>query len=108
MIDEGVRPYECEKCHTSEWMGKPITLELHHIDGDHYNNSLENLQILCPNCHSQTPNFRSRSKGKEEPQRITTKINEERECPICHKMFKGHKKNTIYCSRDCYNKSLKK
>ena len=100
-------PYECEKCHISEWMGQKLTLELHHIDGDHYNNSLENLQILCPNCHSQTPNFRSRNKGQESPERITTKINEERECPVCHKMFKGHRKTTKYCSRDCYNESLK-
>lgn len=108
LVDEGIKSYECEKCHTYEWMGEKLTLELHHIDGNHYNNTLENLQILCPNCHSQTPKFRSRVKRvKEEPKRITLLINEEKECPICHKIFKGIKSKTIYCSRDCYNKSLK-
>lgn len=42
-------------------MDKPITLEIHHIDGNRKNNSLDNLQILCPNCHSQTSNWRSRN-----------------------------------------------
>ena len=54
LVEEGIKPYECEKCHNSTWMGESLTLELHHIDGDHYNNSLENLQILCPNCHAMT------------------------------------------------------
>ena len=40
------------------WLGKPINLEVHHIDGVRTNNSLENLQLLCPNCHSYTDNFR--------------------------------------------------
>ena len=109
LVEEGIKLYECEKCHNSTWMGESLTLELHHIDGDHYNNSLENLQILCPNCHSQTPTYRSRTKSKTtKPERITKKINVEKECPVCHKMFKGHKSTTIFCSRDCYNKYLKK
>ena len=41
-------------------MGYPIMLELHHIDGNHNNNKLENLQMLCPNCHSITDNFKSK------------------------------------------------
>ena len=55
------RGWKCECCGISEWMGKPITLEIHHIDGNKKNNSLDNLQILCPNCHSQTSNWRSRN-----------------------------------------------
>jgi 5-methylcytosine-specific restriction endonuclease McrA len=38
-------------------MGEPIPLELHHIDGNHNNNDLSNIQLLCPNCHAQTDNF---------------------------------------------------
>lgn len=52
------RCYECEL--EAEWNGKPINLELDHIDGDNTNNELSNLRILCPNCHSQTPSFRGR------------------------------------------------
>lgn len=48
----------CENCGISNWCNKPITLELEHIDGNNKNNRLENLKILCPNCHSQTPTYR--------------------------------------------------
>ena len=56
LIEDGIKEKKCEMCGNSEWMGLPITLELHHIDGDRYNNIFKNLQILCPNCHSLTPN----------------------------------------------------
>jgi 5-methylcytosine-specific restriction endonuclease McrA len=55
----------CELCNTSEWLGSPITLEVHHIDGDNKNNELTNLQILCPNCHSQTDNYRAKNIKKK-------------------------------------------
>lgn len=48
---------KCEECGIEDWQGKPISFHLEHIDGNHYNHSLENLQILCPNCHSQTETF---------------------------------------------------
>jgi hypothetical protein len=56
LIEDGIKKDECEMCNTSEWMGQKLTLELHHKDGNRFNNKLENLQILCPNCHSLTPN----------------------------------------------------
>lgn len=61
LIDYGVKKYKCEnpKCGITEWCGEPIELELHHINGNHYDNRLENLVLLCPNCHSQTSNFRT-------------------------------------------------
>lgn len=61
-----LRGYECECCGLSEWNGNLLTLELHHIDGDCMNNVLENLMLLCPNCHSQTKNWR----GKNIPKKI--------------------------------------
>lgn len=61
LIAYGVKEYKCEnpECGIKDWHGKQITLQLHHINGDHYDNRLENLVILCPNCHSQTSNFGS-------------------------------------------------
>ena len=53
-----------EICGLSTWLGEPIQCELHHINGDTTDNRIENLQILCPNCHSQTDNFRSRNRTK--------------------------------------------
>ena len=60
LISEGVKEWKCECCGLTEWNGQPIPLELHHIDGDRSNNTKENLQILCANCHSQTENFRGK------------------------------------------------
>lgn len=51
-------PYECNACGLSEWLGNAITLQVEHIDGDQFNNELNNLMLLCPNCHSQTPTWR--------------------------------------------------
>jgi hypothetical protein len=56
LIRDGIKPHQCERCGLTEWNGKPIPLELHHKDGDHYNNEMNNLEILCPNCHAQEPN----------------------------------------------------
>lgn len=63
LFSEGIKEYKCECCGISEWRGKPISLQLHHINGNHNDNRLENLQILCPNCHSQTENFSSKKRN---------------------------------------------
>lgn len=65
LVMEGIKEYKCDCCGISEWNGKPITLQLHHIDGNDTNNSLDNIQLLCPNCHSQTVNFRGNKTIKE-------------------------------------------
>lgn len=57
LLNNKLKEYKCEKCGITDWLGQPITLQLHHINGQHYDNRLENLQLLCPNCHSQTDNF---------------------------------------------------
>ena len=57
LIKEGVKEEMCEICHNSEWMGDKIPLDLHHINGNHFDNRLENLIILCPNCHRMTKNW---------------------------------------------------
>lgn len=54
----------CAICNLSEWMGKPIALHLDHIDGNCENNSLSNVRLLCPNCHSQTDTFSGKNIGR--------------------------------------------
>lgn len=64
LLKEGYFEYRCSNCKMEKWLERPIPLELDHIDGDHENNNLENLRILCPNCHAFTPNYRGRNKAK--------------------------------------------
>lgn len=59
-----LRGKKCEKCHNTEWLGSPIPLQIHHIDGDHLNNELSNLMLLCPNCHALTNNYCGKNRSK--------------------------------------------
>lgn len=55
--------WKCMICENTEWMGKPIPLELDHKDGNAGNNFPENVRNLCPNCHAQTPTHKAKNKG---------------------------------------------
>lgn len=57
LIESGIR-YECKKCTIDKWHGESLTLEVNHVNGDWLDDSRENLEFLCPNCHSQIPNHR--------------------------------------------------
>lgn len=60
LFKEGLKLKKCECCNNTEWQGQPIALELHHINGVSDDLRLENLQILCPNCHAFTDNYRGK------------------------------------------------
>jgi Zn finger protein HypA/HybF involved in hydrogenase expression len=62
LLKEGLKESRCEKCGLTEWLGTPLSMALHHVNGDGRDNRLENLQLLCPNCHSQTDNFSGRGR----------------------------------------------
>jgi hypothetical protein len=64
LYNEGLKIKKCEECSIIEWNNKIITFELDHINGNSSDNRIENLRILCPNCHSQTPTFRNNKRLK--------------------------------------------
>jgi len=67
LLREGLKENRCERCGLTEWLNEPLTLALHHVNGKRNDNRLENLQLLCPNCHSQTRNFAGRNgRGQSE------------------------------------------
>lgn len=80
LLKHSLKEYKCERCGRTEWEGKPIPLELHHINGDNTDNRIENLQILCPNCHAFTDNYRGRRKRKQ-----TKKLEKKEEKEILSK-----------------------
>ena len=94
LIQEGYKEYKCEKCGLTKWNNEQISLQLHHINGDTTDNRLENLQLLCPNCHSQTDNFCGYNNNS---------ANKKYYCKNCGKEIQ--KTKTGYCN-DCYEKLI--
>lgn len=78
---------------TSEWNNKPITLQVDHKDGNRLNNLIDNLQILCPNCHTQTENYGIKNAKKiNKPKNL---------CLECEKVIGSSAK---YCKNCYFNK----
>jgi 5-methylcytosine-specific restriction endonuclease McrA len=62
LLAEGLKQNRCERCGITNWLGAPLAIALHHANGDGLDNRIENLVMLCPNCHSQTDNFSGRGR----------------------------------------------
>lgn len=74
LFNDGYKNYKCELCGICELSGKPISLQVHHINGYRCDNRLENLQILCPNCHSQTETYCRKDKKKIKIQELVYNV----------------------------------
>jgi hypothetical protein len=114
LIEDGVKEARCENCKMTHWMDAPIALELHHVDGNHYNNVLENLQILCPNCHAQTENYGSSKLRMVFEERKTLKsickcgcrkYHRSKQCAQCGIKQRKKKNNICKCGKIIQQKS---
>jgi len=65
LLEAGVLHNKCDECGISTWRGRPLSIQLHHCNGLRNDHRIENLRMLCPNCHSQTPSFAARNKEKK-------------------------------------------
>jgi 5-methylcytosine-specific restriction endonuclease McrA len=65
LLRAGLLPSHCQECGLEDWRGRGISLELHHINGHGKDNRLENLALLCPNCHSQTDSWGGRNSRRD-------------------------------------------
>ena len=100
LIESGIKEDRCEICGISEWQGVKLPLELHHKDTNHYNNNLENLQILCPNCHSIQEGNSGAAIGTKVKKEVKPKVEKIiLICPQCGQEFSGKGK----ICRKCYN-----
>ncbi|MGC9992491.1 MAG: HNH endonuclease [Candidatus Cybelea sp.] len=61
LVRAGLLGSTCHSCGLKDWHGRPLSLHLDHINGVRNDNRLENLRMLCPNCHSQTPTYGGRN-----------------------------------------------
>lgn len=86
LIKEGILKNKCYECGISSWRDKPLSLHLDHINGCHSDNRLENLRILCPNCHSQTETYcKAKSSFIKEKKKSAPKISTfPRFCTDCN------------------------
>lgn len=66
LIKDGLKKNVCEVCGLTEWQGAPLSMQLHHKNGDGKDNRLQNISLLCPNCHAQTDTWGGRN-GHRKP-----------------------------------------
>lgn len=134
LVDGGYKEYKCEgeNCGINEWNGKPLRLQVHHVNGDHTDNRIENLQLLCPNCHTQTDTYARHNVTRTNSFKVTNRVDEilngsesyfkpkdieelkerilppkeKKYCQRCGKEIKGDGEK--YCSLECSEKARRK
>lgn len=117
LIRANLLSYECSVCHISSWQGKELALQLDHINGVNNDHRLENLRLLCPNCHSQTDTFAGKNKkkmvgpeGLEPPVAISAAALEaavsaipprpQNQCNKCQRPIQKRSNRCTYCKTD--------
>lgn len=95
------KKYKCERCKIYEWREEPLVLELHHMNGIHHDNREVNLQILCPNCHSQVERLNEKAKRIKKAEKHAVAIKPIRKCHNCNEPISqwSKKGRCVKCSQ---------
>jgi Zn finger protein HypA/HybF involved in hydrogenase expression len=102
LINEGILEYKCNCCGINEWLGKPISLQLEHKNGINNDNRIQNIELLCPNCHSQTSTYAGKNIGKIKDS--TLEVPFVKKCPKCDSEI--HRQSKL-CKK-CFNLKQRK
>lgn len=104
LINEGIVPNKCVRCDIDEWQGEKLSLHLDHINGTSNDNRLENLRLLCPNCHSLTDTYCGKNKTKRvvKPKKLR-KSKSIYKCLCGSVIYKGSKQ----CLKCAHTKQMK-
>lgn len=125
LFNAGLKERRCERCGLTEWQDNPIPFQLHHKNGIHNDNRLENLELLCPNCHAITDNFAGKNIDRSKQKLKTKKIRQSGKygisedgqrfydgygeykilCPVCKDRFMN--RSASMCN-ECYKKEKRK
>lgn len=112
LIADGIFKHICNSCQKTEWISRttnnkvvPISLELEHKNGNKFDNKLENLELLCPICHSYTTTYGGRNIKRPKKLIKAREIKEKKKCLSCNYPVKRNRQD--YCSRVCYLESGK-
>lgn len=118
LIKDGLKLKECEVCKLSIWMNKEMPLELNHKNGNNTDNRIENLEIICCNCHAQTYNYRGKNIisykfEKIKNEFINNKLFLKKDFEIIEKLCfncgkECSRKHNKFCSTECYREYEKK
>lgn len=103
ILKDNLIKYKCSICgNEGKWNNKDLSLQLDHINGNRFDNRLENLRFLCPNCHAQTETFGSKNMKYEKRKYIKYEDRKETAvCQSCGNTFVKKNKRQKFCNQEC-------
>ena len=101
LLKEGIKERKCECCGLTEWLGQPINLEPHHLNGDSTDNRIENIKLYCPNCHSYTENYGGKNQKINKKENIKNEAQKQIDIEYLQELLNEYGDITIVSEKIC-------